>query len=67
MLASPPSTPAEREKIYHRLQDLWYEEAIAIPLYQQIDVRAYRDWVKGYIPNPMLTSENEMLMEISKQ
>ncbi|MGB5987635.1 MAG: ABC transporter substrate-binding protein [Desulfobacterales bacterium] len=59
--------PAEREKIYHRLQDLWYEEAIAIPLYQQIDVRAYRDWVKGYTPNPMLTSENEMLMEISKQ
>lgn len=59
--------PAEREKIYHRLQDLWYEEAIAIPLYQQIVVRAYRDWVKGYVPNPMLTDANEMLMNIRKE
>ena len=47
--------PREREKIYHRLQDLWYEEAIAIPLYQQIVVRAYRNWVKGYVPNAMHT------------
>ena len=59
--------PKEREKIYHRLQDLWYEEAIAIPLYQQIVVRAYRDWVKGYVPNAMLTDANEMLMDIWKE
>jgi peptide/nickel transport system substrate-binding protein len=59
--------PGKREKIYHRLQDLWYSEAIAVPLYQQIVVRAYRDWVKGYVPNPMLTDANEMLMDIWKQ
>lgn len=59
--------PRKREKIYHRLQDLWYSEAIAIALYQQIVVRAYRDWVKGYVPNPMLTDANEMLMDIWKE
>ncbi|MBW2030199.1 MAG: ABC transporter substrate-binding protein [Deltaproteobacteria bacterium] len=59
--------PKKREKIYHRLQDLWYSEAIAIALYQQIVVRAYRDWVKGYVPNPMLTDANEMLMDIWKE
>ena len=59
--------PKKREKIYHRLQDLWYTEAIAIPLYQAISVRAYRDWVKGFNPNAMLTDANEMLMEIWKE
>jgi peptide/nickel transport system substrate-binding protein len=59
--------PKERAKIYGRLQDLFYTEAIAVPLYQAITVRAYRDWVKGYTPNPMLTDANEMLMEIWKE
>lgn len=59
--------PKKREKIYHRLQDLWYTEAIAVPLYQQIVVRAYRDWVKGYVPNAMLTDANELLMDIWKE
>jgi len=59
--------PKERKKIYYRLQDLWYTEAIAIPLYQQIVVRAYRDWVKGYMPNAMLTDASEMLMDIWKE
>ncbi len=58
--------PLKRREIYSKLQDLWYTEAIAIPLYQQIVVRAYRDWVKGYVPNAMLTDANEMLMDISK-
>jgi len=59
--------PKERKKIYYRLQDLWYTEAIAVPLYQQIVVRAYRDWVKGYMPNAMLTDASEMLMDIWKE
>ncbi len=59
--------PNKREEIYGTLQDLWYTEAIGIPLYQQIVVRAYRDWVKGYVPNAMLTDENEMLMDIWKE
>ena len=59
--------PAVRRAIYYRLQDLWYTEAAANTIYQQIVVRAYRDWVKGYVPNAMLTDANEMLMDIWKE
>jgi peptide/nickel transport system substrate-binding protein len=59
--------PVKREKIYARLQQLWYEEALGIMLYQQMGVRAYRDWVKGYVPNPMLTDSSEMLKNLWKE
>lgn len=59
--------PQKREEIYHRLQELWYKEAIGIALYQEIGVRAYRDWVKGYVPNPILTDSFEMLKDIWKE
>jgi peptide/nickel transport system substrate-binding protein len=59
--------PDKRREVYHKLQDLWYSEAIANTIYQQIVVRAYRDWVKGYVPNAMLTDANEMLMDIWKE
>ena len=57
---------AKREEIYARLQHLWYEEAIGIPLYQQINIRAYRNWVDGYVPNAMLTDAWEDLKQIKK-
>ncbi len=59
--------PAKREQIYSKLQHLWYQEAIGIPLYQQINVRAYRDYVHGYVPNAMLTDAWEDLKRISKK
>jgi len=59
--------PVKRREIYSRLQDIWYEDAIGAPLYQQIVVRAYRDYVKGFIPNAMFTDDNEILKRIWKQ
>lgn len=59
--------PIRREEIYFRLQDLWYLDAVAIGLYQQIDFRAYRDYVKGYQPNPMFNSEWENLKRLTKE
>ena len=59
--------PAKREEIYTRLQHLWYEDAVGIPLYQQINLRAYRDWISGYVPNAMLTDEWEDLKRIAKK
>ncbi len=59
--------PQKREKIYTRLQHLWYEDAVGIPLYQQINLRAYRDWVYGYVPNAMLTDAWEDLKSIIKR
>jgi len=58
---------AKREQIYTKLQQLWYEEALGIPLYQQINVRTYRAWVHGYVPNAMLTDAWEDLKWIYKK
>lgn len=58
---------AKRREIYSRLQDIWYEDAIGVPLYQQIVVRAYRDNVHGFIPNAMFTDDNEIIKRLSKE
>jgi peptide/nickel transport system substrate-binding protein len=59
--------PAKRKTIYSKLQDIWYEDAIGVPLYQQIVVRAYRDYVHGFVPNAMFTDDNEILKRIYKK
>jgi len=59
--------PEKRREVYSRLQDIWYEDAIGIPLYQQIVVRAYRDYVHGFVPNAMFTDDNEILKRIWKE
>jgi peptide/nickel transport system substrate-binding protein len=59
--------PEKRREVYSRLQDIWYEDAIGIPLYQQIVVRAYRDYVHGFIPNAMFTDDNEFLKRLWKE
>ena len=59
--------PGKRREIYSRLQNIWYEDAIGIPLYQQIVVRAYRDYVHGFVPNAMFTDDNEVLKRIRKE
>ena len=59
--------PKKRREIYSTLQDIWFDDAIGIPLYQQIVVRAYRDYVHGFIPNAMFTDDNEILKRIRKE
>ena len=56
-----------RAQIYSKLQHLWYENALGIPLYQQINLRTYKDYVHGYVPNPMLTDAWEDLKRIYKK
>ena len=60
------TAPQERSAIYEKLQLIWYKEALGIPLYQQINVRAYRDYIHGFVPNPMLPDEWEDLKRIRK-
>ena len=57
---------AKRKQIYTKLQHLWYKEAIGIPLYQQINVRAYRENVHGFVPNAMLSDAWEDLKRLKK-
>jgi peptide/nickel transport system substrate-binding protein len=59
--------PDKRRKIYAKLQNIWYQDAIGIPLYQQIVVRAYRDYTHGFVPNAMFTDDNEILKRIWKE
>jgi peptide/nickel transport system substrate-binding protein len=59
--------PLRRRDIYSKLQIMWYEDAIGVPLYQQIVVRAYREYVYGFVPNAMFTDDNEILKRLFKQ
>jgi len=59
--------PKKRAKIYKELQNLWYTEAIGVPLYQGIGVRAYKDYVKGYEPNAMFSTGWEHLQSLEKK
>ncbi len=59
--------PAKREKIYSRLQDIWYKDAVAIALYQQIVVCPFQEYVHGYVPNPMLHPEWKDLKNLWKE
>jgi peptide/nickel transport system substrate-binding protein len=43
---------AERQDIYHQLQDLYYEDVPGIMLSQPLGQRYFRDWVQGFIFNP---------------
>jgi peptide/nickel transport system substrate-binding protein len=42
------SDPAEREAIYFELQQLFYDEAVSIPLSQQNGTRYEQRWVEGW-------------------
>jgi peptide/nickel transport system substrate-binding protein len=59
--------PAERENIYARLQQLWYEQALGLPLYQTVNLRVYKDYVHGFVPNPLLPDSWEDLKRLRKE
>ena len=58
--------PKIREDAYARLQQIWYQDALGITLFQPIEVWAYRDYVKGYILNPMFSQSTEFFYRLSK-
>jgi peptide/nickel transport system substrate-binding protein len=59
--------PKEREEVYHKLQDIWVERALAIGLYQMVLVKPYRNEVTGFVPNPMFSDAYELLRLLRKQ
>jgi peptide/nickel transport system substrate-binding protein len=48
--------PDKRAKASRKLQELDYEHALSIHLYQVVENVAMRDWVKGYVPGPHPTN-----------
>ena len=59
--------PEKRAEIYEKLQYMWYSEAIGLCVAQDTRMRFYRDWLKGYIPNPMDSEPSEWLWRLSKE
>lgn len=59
--------PAKRAEIYERLQQIWYEDAMGVTIYQDMLYRFYRDWVQGFVPNPMDSYASEWLYRLSKE
>jgi peptide/nickel transport system substrate-binding protein len=59
--------PAERAKVYERLQHLWYEDAIGLCIYHETIYRFYRDWVEGFVPHTLDSDAAEWLFRLSKE
>jgi len=60
--------PAKREEIYYQLQAIYYEDVPSVCLYQPLERRYERDWVKGWYYNPVIPNSNtcSYLYSISK-
>ena len=58
--------PSVRADAYAKLQQIWYDDALGIALFQPIEIWAYRDYVKGFIPNPMFSPATEFFYRLSK-
>lgn len=58
--------PMKREEAYAQLQQIWYEDALGIALFQPRELWVYRDNVKGFIPNPMFAPAIEFFHRMSK-
>jgi len=58
--------PEIRRKVYYELQDIWVERALAVGVYQPVLIKAYRDNVTGFIPNPMFSDAYDLLKLMKK-
>jgi peptide/nickel transport system substrate-binding protein len=58
--------PGVRADAYEKLQRIWYEDALGIALFQPVELWVYRDYVKGFVPNPMFSPATEFFYMLSK-
>ena len=58
--------PDKRAAAYAKLQQIWYEDALGIALFQPLELFVYRDYVKGYNRNPMFSQTVEFFWNITK-
>ncbi|MBA7688830.1 putative D,D-dipeptide-binding periplasmic protein DdpA [subsurface metagenome] len=61
------TTSAARQDAYYQLQDLYYEDVPGIILVQPVGRRYFRDWVKGFIFNPMDPADISHVYNLSKE
>ena len=58
--------PIDREPIYQELQNLAYEDAITIFLYQAVRRRYFQSWVTGWYFNPLYPEPYAFIYALSK-
>ena len=56
----------KRREAYYRLQDIWYEDAPGLMIYQKVDHFVYRANIDGFVPHPMLDHEWESFKLLKK-
>lgn len=61
------ATPAERESIYRRLDQLYYDEVPSFIIDQPLGRRYFRDWVTGWYYNPVLPSALGNIYTLGKE
>ncbi len=59
--------PAKRAAAYDKLQRIWYEDALGIVLFQPKELWAYRDYVHGFVANPMFSPAYEFFHLLWKE
>jgi len=60
------ASSAERQETYYQLQELYYEEIPSFTLMQPLGRRYFRDWIKGYIFNPVDPAQIGHIYNLSK-
>jgi peptide/nickel transport system substrate-binding protein len=60
------ATSAERQAIYYQIQDIYYEDVPGFMMYQMTGRRYFRDWVQGYIFNPIDPADIGHVYNLSK-
>ena len=61
------TTPSARQAIYYQLQDLYYEDIPSFIVQQPLGRRYFRDWVKGFIFNPVDPASIGRIYNLSKE
>ncbi len=51
--ASLETDPHKREQMYIDIQKFVIDYALTLPLFQPLAIRVYRDWLKGFVYNPI--------------
>ncbi len=59
--------PAERQSVYYQLQQIYHEDPPGIMLGQPLGRRYFRDWVQGYVFNPMDPGDISHVYYLSKE
>ena len=60
------SNPSERQMLYDQIADLYYDEVPSIMISQLLGVFLFRDWIEGFVHNPIRSAYEDYAYYLSK-